>query len=233
MRITANEIYERTGISIPTIRKARKRVAPESSFDKYEQLNGTGEALISELLRGRRTAKETRELRKILSEANQLETDKVREADYQTPSKAAKTRTARIVDSESKPAGKDWRNILAVLPLPMLGLSASYGVYYFASHFAPAIVAGIEAMAFELTYIGLAMQSGLDEAQRKRANRISRYAMIVSVLYNIGAGMMHDVKVDVNTFHWAARLGLSVLHGLPIPALAWAVADLLLHRKEV
>jgi hypothetical protein len=211
MQTSANEIHRRSGISIPTIRKTYKRVNPGASFDKYAELNGTGEALINALLKGRRTPKETKELRKLLSDDKQGQTTQV----YVETSRAANARTRKQSSGEK---GVDWRNVLAVLALPMLGLSASYGVFYFASHFAPAWVAGIEAMAFELTYIGLAMQTGLDEHQRKRANRISLFAMLVSVLYNVAAGFIHQVPGFVDHIGTLGKLSLSVLHGLPIPA---------------
>jgi len=46
----------------------------------------------------------------------------------------------------------NWRGILARLPLPMLALAASYGVYEFARLFVPMWVALVQAAAFELTY---------------------------------------------------------------------------------
>jgi hypothetical protein len=90
-----------------------------------------------------------------------------------------------------EPAPIDWRGVLARLPLPMLALAASYGVYSFARLFVPDPVAIIQAAAFELTYIGLAVTRTLDRAQRKRATLISVGAVVASIVYNTLAGWFH------------------------------------------
>src|SRR5258708_523954 len=84
-----------------------------------------------------------------------------------------------------------WREGLARLPLPMLALSASYGVYSYALLFVPDWVAVCQAAAFELTYIGLAVTKGLTSQEQKRATSISVGAVIVSILYNSLAGLFH------------------------------------------
>lgn len=126
----------------------------------------------------------------------------------------------------------DIRKILIILPLPMLGLAASYGVFYFASHFAPTVVAIFEAMAFELTYIGLAMMEGLPESRRIYAKRVSIFAVAVSVIYNTIAGAIHtDPNLLTNlspVWFWI----LAVIHGGPLAILAYFVADLIFHQKK-
>jgi hypothetical protein len=121
-----------------------------------------------------------------------------------------------------------WRAILARLPLPMLALAASYGVYSFSALFVPQWVAVIQAAAFELTYIGLAVVEGMNEKQRQRATLISIGAVVTSILYNTLAGLFHRNPTwlgDLGYFEW----GLAVLHGLPLAWVAYLVADLLLH----
>lgn len=127
------------------------------------------------------------------------------------------------------PAG--WRDVLARLPLPMLALAASYGVYRFAAMFVPVWVAIVQAAAFELVYIGLAVVR-LDDRQQKRAQAISIGAVIVSMAYNTLDGLFHrrpellaapDLWLDVS---------LALLHGVPLALLAYLVADLLLHSTN-
>ena len=81
--------------------------------------------------------------------------------------------------------------LLPRLPLPMLALAASYGVYQFALLFVPWWVALIQAAAFETTYLGLAMIESETAEQRRRATAISVGAVVVSVLYNSLAGYLH------------------------------------------
>jgi hypothetical protein len=125
---------------------------------------------------------------------------------------------------------QNWRGLLAGLPLPMLALAASYGVYSFAQLFVPQWVAVIQAAAFELVYIGLAVLIGLDERQRRRAGAISIGAVVVSILYNSLAGLFHRRPELLNALPWWGDAILSVFHGLPLALVAYFVADLLLHR---
>lgn len=123
----------------------------------------------------------------------------------------------------------DWRGILARLPLPMLALAASYGVYSFALLFVPEWVAITQAAAFELTYVGLAVTQGLGEQQRKRATGISIGAVAASIIYNTLAGWFHaqpQLLVNATAISW---LCLAILHGAPLAWVAYLVADLLLH----
>lgn len=126
-----------------------------------------------------------------------------------------------------------WRGILARLPLPMLALAASYGVYRFALLFVPEWVAIVQAAAFETTYIGLAVTRGLDPAGRKRATAISLGAVVASIIYNTLAGWFHaqpDVLASAGRIAW---LCLAVLHGAPLAWVAFLVANLLLHRQDL
>jgi hypothetical protein len=125
----------------------------------------------------------------------------------------------------------DWRALLARLPLPMLALAASYGVYSFALLFVPQWVAGIQAAAFELTYVGLAVTQGLNAAQRKRATGISIGAVAASIIYNTLAGWFHAQPQLLNSAGAEAWLCLAVLHGAPLAWVAYLVADLLLHSE--
>jgi hypothetical protein len=125
----------------------------------------------------------------------------------------------------------DWRGVLARLPLPMLALAASYGVYSFARLFVPDPVAIIQAAAFELTYIGLAVTRTLDRAQRKRATLISIGAVVASIVYNTLAGWFHRQPELLSTGGDIAWLMLAILHGAPLAWVAYLVADLLLHSQ--
>lgn len=127
-----------------------------------------------------------------------------------------------------------WRAALAVAPLPMLALAASYGVYSFSRLFVPAWVAVASAAAFELTYLGLAVLTGLSADQRRRARAISLGAVGVSVLYNALAGLLHrrpELLTLPGAWGLAADILLAVAHGVPLALVAFFVADLLLHRE--
>ncbi|MFV9505401.1 MAG: hypothetical protein AB4911_12665 [Oscillochloridaceae bacterium umkhey_bin13] len=122
-----------------------------------------------------------------------------------------------------------WRGVLARLPLPMLALAASYGVFEFARLFVPFWVALVQAAAFELTYVGLAVAQ-IEPSQRRRARLISIGAVVVSVLYNTLAGLFHrrpDLLLDLPIW---ADVALALLHGAPLAWVAFLVADLLLHQ---
>lgn len=120
---------------------------------------------------------------------------------------------------------------LARLPLPMLALAASYGVYQFARLFVPDWVAFGQAAAFEVTYIGLSTLAVESEAQRRRATFISISAVTVSVVYNTLAGLFHRNPVWLVGLPWWGEWILAVLHGAPLAIVAALVADLLLHNQ--
>jgi hypothetical protein len=127
----------------------------------------------------------------------------------------------------------NWRAVLAALPLPMLALAASYGVYSFALLFVPFWVAVTQAAAFELTYIGLAVLTGLHDVERQRAGRISIGAVVVSILYNSLAGLFHRMPPMLDAMGLWGNVVLAALHGAPLALVAYFVADLLLHRAPV
>lgn len=141
----------------------------------------------------------------------------------------------------SRSSRVDWKVILPVLPLPMLGLAASYGVYYFALQFAPQFVAIGEAAAFELTYIGLAAMKNLTDRQAVVARRVSLGAVAVSVIYNTFAGVIHfrpDILTDLVgeggflNIDPALLWIVAIIHGSPMAILAFFVADLIFHQKK-
>ena len=126
----------------------------------------------------------------------------------------------------------NWRYILGRLPMPMLALAASYGVYMFGLLFMPWYFSAISASAFEATYIGLAVAQLKTDEERLRARNISLGAVAVSILYNAAAAYFHrspEVLVDMP---WFAELALAFLHAAPLATLAYLVAALLLHSDD-
>lgn len=123
-----------------------------------------------------------------------------------------------------------WRIVLAHLPLPMLALAASYGVYTFNLLFVPEWVAITSAAAFELTYIGLAVTT-LHASNTTRATMISASAVAVSIIYNSLAALFHRAPYLLELGLWM-DIPLAILHGLPLALVAYFVADLLLHSKS-
>ena len=122
-------------------------------------------------------------------------------------------------------------DIIPFLPLPMLGLAASYGVFAFSRVFVPDFVAVIEAAAFELTYIGLACMGGGNKDFRDRAKLIAIGAVATSVIYNTLAAALHLNPSLFQNLHWAWFWTISFLHGCPLAVLAWQVSDLIIHKK--
>jgi hypothetical protein len=139
---------------------------------------------------------------------------------------------ALYVWQRRRPGGPiDARGVLARLPLPMLALAASYGVYSFATLFVPPLVAATQAAAFELTYIGLAVTRGLGPEQRRRATAISVGAVVASIVYNTLAGWFHRQPELLDGARPEAWLMFAILHGAPLAWVAYLVADLLLHSE--
>lgn len=124
----------------------------------------------------------------------------------------------------------DWRALVAALPLPMLALAASYGVYSFAALFVPLWVALAQAAAFELVYIGLAVVRVANE-QRQRARAISVGAVVVSIVYNTLAGLFHRQPGVLDALPLWGEIILAALHGAPLAWVAFLVSDLLLHSE--
>lgn len=127
----------------------------------------------------------------------------------------------------------NWRNILARLPLPTLALAAAWGVGSFAALFVPLPIAIIQAAAFELTYLGLAIVEVPERVRRRRATRISLSAVAVSVVYNSAAGYFHRNPQALIGLSFPEELALAVAHGAPLAIVAYLVADLLFHTRTV
>ena len=106
-----------------------------------------------------------------------------------------------------------WRAVLSRAALPMLALAASYGVYQYALLYVPAWVAFVQAAAFELVYIGLAVAQGVDT---RRARRISAGAVAASIIYNTLAGLFHHVPLGAFALPVYGELAFAALHGLPL-----------------
>jgi hypothetical protein len=139
---------------------------------------------------------------------------------------------SRFFSSVGRFIATRWRGFFAVLPLPMLGLGASYGVYRFALIFAPAWIAIIIASSFEFVYIGLAVYDKFTETQRREALRISLGAVAVSVLYNTIDGVFHRRPWLLDGMPWWADTLLALAHGLPLAVLAFLVSRLVMHPAD-
>src|SRR5262245_10478842 len=127
----------------------------------------------------------------------------------------------------------DIRAILARLPLPLLALAASYGVYSYALLFVPQSIAIIQAAAFELTYIGLAVERGLVGMPAKRARLISVGAVLASIIYNTLAGWFLARPELLTNADQLAWLALAILHGAPLAWVAYLISDVILHAPDL
>lgn len=125
-----------------------------------------------------------------------------------------------------------WRKLLGVLPMPMLGLVASRGVYEFGLLYLPEEFALAGAAAFESVYIGLAVQRYRTVNQRTRARNISRGAVAVSILYVAVAAYFYRNAEALQAIPWYGEVLLAMLHAVPLATLNYLVAQLLLHEDE-
>lgn len=126
----------------------------------------------------------------------------------------------------------DWRGLIARLALVLLAASAAYGVYAFSELFTPWPVAALTAISFEACYIGLACLPQLSERQRREANRIAIWAVIVSVSYNSIAAVAHLSPTSFDKIPGWAVWALSILHGLPLALTGYFLSNLLLHSDN-
>lgn len=130
----------------------------------------------------------------------------------------------------------DWRFWLVRLPLPLFGLVMSYGVYYFSHSMGiPMFVSIGGAICLEATYLGLAAMDGLNEKEKKKANRIGGTAVILSMFYNSVAAIIHMMeKQGGNLFeelHWIWILVFAIAHSA-LGLLAYEVGNLILHKRK-
>ncbi len=117
--------------------------------------------------------------------------------------------------------------LLPILPLPTLGIAASWGVFHFANVFSPTIIAIFEAVGFELVYIGLSTLRDLPDKFRKYRQYVSLGAVAVSVVYNSLSAWLVLQPDLFDSLHFGWQIAVSVAHGLPIAVLGYFVADLI------
>src|SRR5262245_22296436 len=121
------------------------------------------------------------------------------------------------------------REWLARAPLPLLALSAAWGVWQFQMQFTPWFVALLSALAFEAVYVSLALVPTSDP---RRATVISMSAVAVSVIYNTLSSLFHLRPALLDNRTLVMDGALAILHGAPLAIVAYAVADLLLHVRQ-
>lgn len=130
-----------------------------------------------------------------------------------------------------------WRTLLAMLPTPMLGFASSYGVYAFNAHFAPSWVAFAMAAAYELTYVGLASYTALNEKQRTEGQKISRDAASISFIQNGLAGLVYVQPAVMGYSEWGPKalfinVPLAALHAAQV-WIAYRTANFTLHGVAI
>ena len=126
-----------------------------------------------------------------------------------------------------------WVDVLPVAPLPLLGLGATYGVYHFSSFFTTPVFAVVLGSAFELTYIGMAVMVLRCPELAATARKVSLSAVLVSIIYNVFSGALYFMPTlmqklpphDNSIGAWVSLWVLCILHGAPLPGLAFAVSE--------
>lgn len=216
--MTVREIAKNTGNKVPSIQRNLKR----NGFGKFGINDVLPKNAITHIMGDQAGPAPSNS-----EEVEEVEVvEKVELPKKETPVK----KEGKLENKKVGEAEKIIREALALLPLPMLGLAACYGVYLFASRFVPGWVAVIEAGGFEFVYIGLAAMRNLNDQERKKAMLISMGAVGVSMTYNALAAaleMQPDLFENLDRFwFWV----IAITHGAPLALLSFLVADLILHR---
>lgn len=146
--------------------------------------------------------------------------------------------------TESKPSrtsdvGQKLTWLAPRLAIVALSLVSAYEVYRFLLWFLPEWLAMIGASAFELVYIALVVIPYGDDKQKGRGTNLSRVAVAVSVVYTFIAGYSH---LDPEWMQWVMgatddmaiwfKLGIALLHAVPLATMAYAVSGLVLHGNN-
>jgi len=122
----------------------------------------------------------------------------------------------------------DWRSWIGRGALPLLALSAAWGVYQYNLLFVPWWVAACSALAFEAVYVALAIAP---TANDRRALAVALAAVGVSVAYNTLSALFHRRPELLDAPPIWADVALAALHGVPLAMVAYNVAALLLHSQ--
>ncbi len=120
--------------------------------------------------------------------------------------------------------------LVAKIALPLLAFPASYCVYVFAQEFVPFWVAIIEAAAFELTYIGLALIGNMNTNQRTLAKNVSVGAVVISIIYATIAAAIHLQPGIMNGISGYLFWGAAALYGTPLALLGYHLSKLLFNK---
>lgn len=123
---------------------------------------------------------------------------------------------------------KPWVPKIAMLTL---AFGSSVGVYRFSLLFFEWWIAFIVACSFELTYLGLAVvRANMTEDARKQAIWLSRSAAGVAMLIVTLDGFFHLRPSLLAVKPWYIDLALALVHGIPLPYIAYRMSNLLLHQ---
>ncbi|NNJ13681.1 hypothetical protein EKD04_025480 [Chloroflexales bacterium ZM16-3] len=124
-----------------------------------------------------------------------------------------------------------WRSLISTISLPMVALSASFGIYAFSCLFIPPWVAFANAAAFQWFYLGL-MIFQLPDDQRHRAAFTMRMAVAISIGDNYLSGLLHFQPERQATLPLMAVGLLCLIHSMPLGFLAHATSDLRIHSAH-
>lgn len=147
--------------------------------------------------------------------------------------------TAESKPSHTSDVGQKLTWLAPRLAIVALSLVSAYEVYRFLLWFLPEWLAIIGAGAFELVYIALVVIPYGDDQQKERGTTLSRVAVAVSVVYTFIAGYSH---LDPEWMEWVMtgtddvavwfKLGIALLHALPLATMAYSVSGLVLHSNS-
>jgi hypothetical protein len=123
---------------------------------------------------------------------------------------------------------KPWIPKIAMLAL---AFGSSVGVYRFSLLFFTWQIALVVACSFELTYLGLAVvRANMTADARKQAIWLSRSAAGVAMLIVTLDGYFHLRPSLLALKPWYVDLALALVHGIPLPYIAYRMSNLLLHQ---
>lgn len=124
---------------------------------------------------------------------------------------------------------KRWTPRLAMLSL---AFGSSVGVYRFSLNFYDQWIAFVVASSFELTYLGLAVvRAKMGAEEQRQALQLARTAAAVAMLYVTLDGLFHLRPTMLENKRWYVDLSLALVHGIPLPYVAYRMSNLILHAS--
>lgn len=121
------------------------------------------------------------------------------------------------------------RNYVSIAAMALVAVPATVGVYNFMALYRAGWVAFLAAVGIELTYLSLSA-AVLNDEGRKRAQWLALATAMVSILCNFVVACI-TTPATFAGYAWGWQAGLAALDSVPLPAIAFVLAWMLLHPQ--